>query len=312
MPPRSRAKAAEATQTAMYLELRALWRGSPLIYVQQRFGIEPTWQQREILEAIAPPGAKVTVRSGHGIGKSSSAAWVVCWFLETHDFARVPCTAPSSHQLRDILWGELSKWRRIADERSHERGDPPRFWLSALFKLTSESVYDPGAKDWGAYARTARKEQPEALQGYHGEHLLYVVDEAPGVPEEIFQAAEGSLSGVENRLLLLGNPTRNSGTFYASHHKDRGSYTALHFRSSDSPLVDTGYRDRLVKRWGEDSNVVRVRADGLFPRAEDDVLISLDLTEPCLSREPVPGHGPRVLGVDPARMGSDRTVLLLR
>src|SRR5215831_3224381 len=111
---------------------------------------------------------------------------------------------------------------------------------------------------------------------------------------------------------MLGNPTRNSGTFHASHHKDRGSYTPLHFRSSDSPLVAPDYRERLVRKWGEGSNVVRVRADGDFPRAEDDVLISLDLTEPCLTREPEVGAGQRILGVDVARLGSDRTVLLLR
>jgi hypothetical protein len=304
--------AAEAAQLALYLELRALWRASPLLYVQQRFGIEPTWQQAEILAAIAPPGAKVSVRSGHGIGKSSCAAWIVSWFLETHDFAKVPCTAPSSHQLRDILWGELGKWRRAADDRSQQRGDAPRFWLSTLFKMTTDALYDPGAKDWGAFARTARKDAPESLQGFHGEHLLFIVDESSGVPDEVFEAAEGALSGPANRLLMLSNPTRTTGTFHTSHHKDRGAYTALHFRSQDSPLVDPGYRERLVRKWGEGSNVVRVRADGDFSRAEDDVLISLDVTEPCLSREPSPGQGPRILGVDPARMGSDRTVLLLR
>ena len=175
-----------------------------------------------------------------------------------------------------------------------------------------DRLVDVGAPDWGAFGRTAKKEAPEALQGFHGQHLLYVVDEASGVAEEIFEAAEGALSTPDARLLLLGNPTRARGTFYASHHKDRGSYTALHFRSQDSPLVDPGYRDRLVRKWGEGSNIVRVRSDGDFPRKEDDVLISLDVTEPCLSREREPGVGQRVLGVDVARMGSDRTVLLLR
>jgi hypothetical protein len=150
------------------------------------------------------------------------------------------------------------------------------------------------------------------LQGFHGDHLLYVIDEASGVEEAIYEAAEGALSTPEARVLMLGNPTRTSGTFYASHHKDRGSYTTLHFRSDESPLVDREYRPRLVRKWGEGSNVVRVRCDGDFPRQEDDVLISLDLTEPCLSRDPEPGTGPRILGVDVSRMGSDRTVLLLR
>jgi len=259
-----------------------------------------------------PDGAKVSVRSGHGIGKSSTAAWIMSWFIETHDFAKIPCTAPTSHQLRDILWGELSKWRRQADLCSAARGDPAWLWLSHLFRLLNDALVDPSAREWGAFARTAKKENPEALQGFHGEHLLFVIDEASGVVEEVFEAAEGALSTPGARVLLLGNATRTTGTFYASHHKDRSSYTTLHFRSQDSPLVDPGYRTRLVSKWGEGSNVVRVRADGDFPRQEDDVLISLELTEPCTTRDKREGEGKRRLGVDVARLGSDRTVLVLR
>jgi hypothetical protein len=306
------APASWAPVLPLYLELRSFWKRDPLLYVRQRFGVEPTWQQQQILEAIRPKGAKVSVLSGHGIGKSASAAWVLSWFVETHDFSKIPCTAPSSHQLRDILWGELSKWRRRADELSAQRGDPPRFWLSKLFRLLTDSLTDPGAKDWGAFARTAKKENPEALQGFHGDALLYILDEASGIDESIFEAAEGALSSVGARVLMLGNPTRTSGTFAASHTHNRGDYTALHFRSQDSPLVAPEYRDRLVRKWGEGSNVVRVRADGEFPKQEDDVLISLELTEPCLTRERVEGEGPRVLGVDVAAYGSDRTALVLR
>jgi hypothetical protein len=111
---------------------------------------------------------------------------------------------------------------------------------------------------------------------------------------------------------MLGNPTRNIGTFAASHLHNRGEYTALHFRSQDSPLVAPTYREQLVRKWGEGSNVVKVRADGDFPHQDDDVLISLELTEPCLTRERVDGTGKRVLGADIAAYGSDRTALILR
>jgi len=312
MPRTLVAPASYRAHLPLYLELRELWRRDPVLYVTQRFGVEPTAQQVQILAAIKEPGAKVSVRSGHGIGKSSAASWAVLWHLETHDFGKVPCTAPSSHQLRDILWGELSKWRRHADQHSAALGIPPRFFLSSLFKMVTDAVYDPSAREWGAFARTARKENPEALQGFHADALMFVIDEASGVPEEIFEAAEGALSTPGARVLMLGNPTRNSGTFAASHKHNRGEYTALHFRSQDSPLVAPEYRDRLVAKWGEGSNVVRVRADGAFPRQEDDVLISLELTEPCLTRERVEGEGLRILGVDPARFGSDRTALVLR
>jgi phage terminase large subunit len=299
-------------QARAYLTLRRYWRADPVAYVRQRFGLEPTWQQEAILRAIAVPGAKVSVRSGHGIGKSACAAWILLWYLETHDYAKVPCTAPSAHQLRDVLWGELSKWRRYADAQAAARGDHPALWLSTLFHLTQDKLCEREAPEWAAIARTARKETPEALQGFHAPHLLYVIDEGSGVAEEIYEAAEGALSTPAARVLMLGNPTRTRGTFYASHNANRGDYTTLHFCSHDSPLVDPGDRQRLARKWGEGSNVVRVRADGDFPRQEDDVLISLDLTEPCLTREREDGVGQRILGIDVARMGSDRTVLLLR
>jgi phage terminase large subunit len=299
-------------QAAAYQQLREHWRRDPRRYVRQRFGVEPTVQQDAILAALAPSGAKVSVRSGHGVGKSACASWACWWFLECFDFAKVPCTAPTGHQLKDVLWGEISKWRRAADTQSEARGDHPRLWLSRLFRLTTDSLYDPGAREWAALARTAHPTNPDALQGFHAAHLLFILDEASGIAEPIFEVAEGSLTTASARVLMLGNPTRTSGTFYASHHADRGAWTALHFRSQDSVLTPPGYRARLVQRWGEGSNVVRVRADGEFPRQEDDILISLELTEPCLTRDPVPGDGLRKLGVDVAWQGNDRTALVLR
>ena len=53
-----------------------------------------------------------SVRSGHGIGKSAVESWAVIWFLSTRPFPKIPCTAPTQHQLWDILWAEVAKWLR--------------------------------------------------------------------------------------------------------------------------------------------------------------------------------------------------------
>jgi phage terminase large subunit len=300
---------------AAYRLLRAHWQRDPVRYARERLGLSPTWQQEAMLRAMVPEGTKVSVRAGHGIGKSASLAAVIWWFLETRDFAKIPCTGPSSHQLRDVLWSELAKWRRSADAVSQARGDHPRLWLSTLFDSTAERVFDRAAEqEWFAVARTSSKERPEALSGFHGApgSLLFILEEASGILEATFETAEGALSSPGARVIMVGNPTRNTGTFAASHKQHRGEYTALHFRSQDSPLVDPEYRPRLVRKFGAESNVVRVRADGEFPKQDDDVLISLELTEAALQRDRVPGTGPRRLGVDVARYGDDRTVLLLR
>jgi phage terminase large subunit len=143
--------------------------------------------------------------------------------------------------------------------------------------------------------------------------ILFVIEEASGVYEPVFEVAESALSSRGARVLMLGNPTRNTGSFASSHKQHRGEYRALHFRSQESPLVDPDYRPRLVRTFGEGSNVVRVRADGEFPRQDDDTLITIELAEAALTRERPPViAGVRRLGVDVARFGDDRTVLLLR
>lgn len=324
------AKAPLSEQIDIYQELRAYWAENPVVYARDRLGMSLTYQQRAILEAIAEPGGKVSVRSGHGIGKTSCFAAAIWWFLETREFARIPCTAPTAHQLLNNLWGELGKWQRKSDSLSKQRGDHPRLWLSTLFKMTKDRVADQSAPlEWFAVARTARKESSEALQGFHATDLtisadgreliaegdgriLVIIDEASGVPEEVFEVLEGVLASRDARVLMAGNPTRLSGTFYLSHTRLRGFYQALHFRTMDSPLAAPQYRVNLVKKFGEGSNVVLVRADGEFPRQEEDVLIPLPLAEACLSRERPEVSGERRLGVDVARFGDDRTVLLLR
>jgi hypothetical protein len=258
----------------------------------------------------------------------AAAIW---WMLECFDYPKVPCTAPTASQLRDVLWSELSKWARRSNDLSRARGLPEGLWLTSLFKLTQDRIADAGSPDeWFAVARTARKENPDALQGFHASgvvisadglsvetvgddgQILFVVEEASGVPDEIFEVAEGALSSHGARLLMVGNPTRNIGYFARSHKQDRSDYTPLHFSCSDSPLVDPTYRERLIRKFGEGSNVVRVRADGEFPKRDDDTLIALEDVEAAIAREPRSDTAERRLGVDVARFGDDRTVFILR
>lgn len=317
-----------------YLRLRSQWAHDPEKYVRQRLGQNPTWQQRQMLEAIAPEGAKVSVRSGHGVGKTAAESGALWWFLETRDFPKIPCTAPTAHQLHDVLWAETKKWMRKSYQASRKWGCPDHLQLANLFQITRERIYTPDAREeWYAVARTSGRDNPDALQGFHATdleiddegtgiargdggagHIMFLIEEASGIVEEVFEVAEGALSSPGARMLMVGNPTRTTGYFADSHRSRRSAFTTLHFRTDDSPLADPDYRPRLVRKWGEGSNIVKVRADGEFPSQEDDVLISIEDTEAALTRspyEPAPGLERR-LGVDVARFGDDRVTYVLR
>ena len=273
------------------------YKDNPVVFVKEILQVTPDEWQAEALNALAK-SSRVAIRSGHGVGKTALESWAIIWFLFTRPFSKVPATAPTIRQLYDILWSELSKWVK----RSPLLNDMFEWQKTTLsVKVSSER--------WRAIARTAAR--PENMQGFHDDHLLFILDEASGISDEIFEAVEGALTGKDNKLLMCGNPTRNSGFFRRAFFEDRELYSTMKVSSADSARVSDDYCRRLIKQYGEDSDVVRVRVFGEFPKAEADGLIALEWVETAMNREPE-YKGDLVLGVDVARFGDDETVLAAR
>ena len=284
-----------------------VWRESPETFVRDVIGVTPEPWQARVLHDIAQPGAHVSVRSGHGVGKSALASWVVLWHHATHFPAKTPCSAPTLHQLQDVLWSELAIWHKRLPE-----------WLRAQYSLRASDqdlrfyLADHPAESY-AVARTGRKDNPEALQGFHSENLLFVLDEASGIDDVVFQVAGGALSTEGARVLMTSNPTRLSGYFHSSHHANRKFWACHRVSCEDSSRVARAYIEQQAAEYGVESSVYRVRVLGEFPRQDDDVLMPLDLVEAAVDRDvaPITTYMP-VWGLDVARFGSCRTALAKR
>lgn len=263
------------------------------------------WQGRlldDVADAKANGRRWFTVRSGHGTGKSTIQAWLILYFVLFHRDLKVPVTANSESQLRDVVWSELAKWWREL---------PP--FLKSMIEVTSERVMvkaDPEGSF--AVARTARKEKPEALQGFHAGTLSFFVEEASGVDDIIFEVASGALSTPDSWQFQFGNPTRTSGYFYRSHHQNRAQWRCYHVPCHHSSRVSPSYAASIAAEYGESSNVYRVRVLGDFPLTEDDSVISLGSVEAAIGRDIEPSDAAIVWGLDVARFGDDSTALAKR
>lgn len=270
---------------------------SPVLFAREVLLFEPDEWQREVLADLAQ-SPKVAIKSGQGVGKTGLEAVALLWFLTCFPYPRVVATAPTKQQLHDVLWSEVAKWQ----ERSP--------LLKHILKWTKTYIYMVGhEKRWFATARTATK--PENMQGFHEDNMLFIVDEASGVADPIMEAILGTLSGANNKLLMCGNPTRTSGTFFDAFNSDRVIYKCHTVSSVDSPRTNKENIESLIRKYGEDSNVVRVRVKGLFPNQEDDVFIMLSIIEHCTMLD-LPEDVPikRIsFGVDVARYGSDETII---
>jgi hypothetical protein len=279
------------------------YRDDPVAFVREVLGAEPLSYQAEFLEAIARGERRISVRSGHGTGKSTSASWAMLWFTVLRFPNKVVVTAPTSGQLFDALFAELKRWINELPEQ-----------LKMLLTVKSDRVELTAAPSEAFIsARTSRAETPEALAGVHSDNVMLVVDEASGVPEQVFEAAAGSMSGHSAVTIMLSNPTRSSGTFFESQTRLADNWWTRRWSCVDSPLVSDEFVEEMRQRYGEDSNAFRIRVLGEFPMADDDTVIPYHLADAARHRdiERSPEEKP-VWALDVARFGSDSTVLLKR
>jgi len=276
---------------------------APALFVEEVLGVKPLPYQAEFLEAIASGERKISVRSGHGTGKSTAASWAMLWYFLMHYPNKVVVTAPTSSQLFDALFAEMKRWINEL---------PPH--LQSVLNVKSDRVeHNSAPSEMFISARTSRAETPEALAGVHSEHVMLVVDEASGVPEKVFEAAAGSMSGHNATTIMLSNPTRSSGTFYESQTRMASSWWTRRWSCVDSPLVSDEFVDEMRMRYGEESNAFRIRVLGEFPLADDDTIIPFHLAEAAQHRDvQVSEETSVVWGLDVARFGTDATALCKR
>lgn len=284
------------------------YRAEPVAFFREVLGVAPWSRQVEIIEAVRDC-PRVTVRSGHKVAKSNSAAGIALWFYCSFPDARVVMSSVTSRQVDEILWRELTM--------RHAR---------ALVPIGGEI---------GKLARTGLKSndfrqivgftaaEAEAVAGISGSNLLYILDEASGIPDIIYEAIEGNRAGGA-RVLMLGNPTRNEGVFYESHTSKRDFYRAIHISSEETPNVVEGRdvipglacRDWVEEKraeWGEDSALYQVRVRGEFPREESRKVVQLHLVTEAEERwEDTSAAGRLNVGVDPAGLGDDDAGLVAR
>jgi len=151
------------------------------------------------------------------------------------------------------------------------------------------------------------------MQGVHSKHVLLLADEASGIPEEVFNAAQGSMSGESATTILTGNPTRTTGFFYDTHNRLSEFWKTFHISAFDSPRVSKEFVEEVKFKCGEDSNEYRIRVLGEFPTTDDNTILGRDLVEPSVYRDvALDTNSPIIWGLDPARFGDDRTALIVR
>ena len=284
-----------------------VYRDRPVEFCEEILGVRLWSKQREILGSVLEH-ERTAVRSGNGIGKGFTAAAAILWWARTHSPCTVITTAPTSRQVRYVLWRQLRQTYLGARE-----------FLGGTLYSTRWDVAE------GQYALGITADEADSFQGFHSPNLLVVVDEASGVEEPIYEAIDSMATAGNPRILLIGNPTQTSGGFHRAFHRERRLYTGIAVSALESPnltgegeypgLVTQQWVDERAEVWGEDSPMYLSRVMGEFPEQGENALLALKDIESNVRGEDkgeTPIDWPVVIGVDVARFGSDSSCICVR
>ena len=143
-----------------------LYRNDPVKFVRVVLRETPLKWQEELLRKIAAGKRRISVRAGHGVGKSTVCSWAIVWVMCTRFPQKCVMTAPTAGQLFDALFSEL---------KAQVNKLPPV--LRDSFDVLSDRISLKAAPESSfASARTSSSERPEALAGIHSENVLLIVD----------------------------------------------------------------------------------------------------------------------------------------
>lgn len=233
-------------------------------------------------------------------------------------------TSASGRQVRSVLWKEL---RRVYDRAPVKLG-------GELHKVPDAGYQLSGGREILGFSTDA----PEKMAGFSGPNMLFLLDEASGIPPEIFEAIEGNRAAGA-RTAMFSNPTQTVGEFHEAFTSKRHHYCPIHVSSEETPnatgkgeaipgLAGADWIAEKKNEWGEDSPIYQVRIKGNFPRSGTNNVISLALIEDAIERwkelfepdldgeddaaEAALSNDPLHLGVDVARDGDDESVIFPR
>lgn len=314
-------------------EMLEIYRAEPERFAREVLGSR-WWDAQAEIARLLSQHRRVAVKAANGVGKTYLAADIVLWFLYCHRPSVVLTTAPTWRQVESLLWEEIHK--RFRRTNALAEMEPGRIALEGTLLQTRLKIAE------GHFAMGLSTDEPVRFQGFHAENLLIILDEACGVPEEIWDAVEGICVGSNNRVLAISNPLAPTGRFHSLFRQTRWhTYTISAMMHPNvqgiTPLIpgaitreavedrvsawcaETNEEDEKAFEW--DSKFYRpepqflIRVLGEFPTSAEDSLVGIDKVEEAMLRgkagDIAPGT-PCLLAVDVARFGSDETVIAMR
>ena len=288
------------------------WAADPAGWAEYRLGDHLWSKQVEVCQSVVDH-TRTAVQACHGPGKSFLASRIAMWWIDAHPpgEAIVVSTAPTYAQVHAILWEEIRK--------GHRKGGLPGVVLKS-------DEWQDSLGDIVGFGRKPADTDEHGFQGIHRRFVLVIIDEACGVPKQLFTAAEAIVTNTDCRILVIGNPD-DPGTEFGEVCKPGSGYNVIKISAFDTPnftgepvpdplpslLVSRDWVEDKRKRWGVDSPLWESKVLGEFPEVSENSLLRPGwIARAQQNTQSDARPSPLTLGVDVARFGTDKTVICER
>lgn len=299
----------------------AEWRVNPVQFVRDVFGVEPdAWQKVSLMNYAQ--NTRSGAKACKGPGKTALLAWVGWHFLSVWPHPKIAATSITADNLNDGLWSEMAKWQKKSK------------WLSAEFTwFKTRIIHNEHPETWFMSARTWSKsaspeQQADALAGFHGDYVLYLLDEGGSIPDAVMAAAEAALANAGTevnpnaiaKMVMMGNPTQTKGPLYRACTSEAHLWKMIEITGDPddparSPRISAQWAREQIEKYGRDHPWVMVNVLGKFPPTSLNALLGPDEVEAAMSRT-MPMRAiadmPKQLGIDIALYGDDETIIAAR
>lgn len=292
----------------------AEWKAHPALFAEEALGMRLDKWQVAVHEAF-PYNNRMAMKACKGPGKTACLASLSWNFMVTRPQAQIAATSISADNIADGLWKEMAIWQGRSPLLTNQFT-----WTKT--RITENSHSETWFMSLRSWSKSASKEQQaDALAGFHNDYLMFVLDEAGGIPDGVMAAAEAGLStGIETKLLIAGNPTHLEGPLYRACNQERQLWWVIEITGDPddpmrSPRVSIEWARQQIEKYGRDNPWVLVNVFGKFPPQSINSLMGVEEVRAAMNRQPRPEEynwAQKRLGVDVARFGDDRTVLFPR
>jgi hypothetical protein len=305
----------------------SLYRVEPEAWLWDVLGQRWWSKQQEIAHSFVKNEFTV-VKSCNGVGKTKLVADLMTWFISV--FPPEETSVLLSAPVREQIDLNMFRYFRENYQEALDRKNPLRGEITKWPKWTTD---DPYPIDLIMPKRPADQNLISSFQGVHNTHVAVGLDEAGGLPEDLYTAANAVTTNDHARIIAIGNPDQIHTPFH-DRFRDREKFNfwvPFSIGADDTPnftgemiYPDDLERDRKVKkqlvqpRWAAMMRqsslpgIIAAKVDGEFPKESDATFFAANTIAKAYDTDITPDiFDFKYLGVDISGQGEDKSVMYL-